>query len=94
MLTTPHPWVLALLQAQDHAIDTLKGKADLFVSVIDAAGAKDELSSPNARVTLLAPSDEVGCYCYQHTATGQQQGSCMQRLGVPWLVTGERTPAR
>jgi hypothetical protein len=39
---------------------TLKAeKADLFSAVVAAAGADDELSNPKARVTILAPSDEV-----------------------------------
>jgi hypothetical protein len=53
---------LVLLQAQDHAINTLKdAKAELFGKIIVAAGADDELANAKARVTVLAPTDEVRC---------------------------------
>ena len=46
-------------QAQ-HPMSTLKtAKADLFSAIIAAAGVDDELSNPQAKVTLLAPTDEV-----------------------------------
>jgi hypothetical protein len=44
---------------QGDPASTLKGQADLFRSIADSAGALDELASDKARVTVLAPSDEV-----------------------------------
>lgn len=51
----------AQVRAQDtHAIDTLdSAKLSSFKSLIDLAGATSAFSNAKARVTLLAPTDEV-----------------------------------
>jgi hypothetical protein len=46
--------------AETHAIDTLeKEKLTTFKSLIDLAGATAAFSNEKARVTLLAPTNEV-----------------------------------
>jgi hypothetical protein len=65
--------------AETHAIDTLKAaKLSTFASLIDLAGATAAFSNEKARVTLLAPTDEVRDELLCATAG--------RGLMVPWLL--------